>query len=119
MCIDVIASVLNIVLDHKDRALGPKLALGDRLDHLAQGCIVLSDHGRRSQLANPSPCSVVVGQVHGNEMRQVVFGLELLESLDKGLGSIQIAVVQVVRAVVGIKVTFEHRYLGTRRFARL
>lgn len=35
MSIDMITAVLDIVLDYKDRALGPELALGDRFDDFA------------------------------------------------------------------------------------
>ena len=119
MGIDVVAAVLDVVLDDEDRALRPKLALGDRFDHLAQSGIVLGDHGRRGQFTNPGSCGMVVGQVHGDEARQIVLGFELLQAFGKRLGAIEIAVVQVVGTVVRIEMAFEDRDFSPRWFTGL
>ena len=76
--IDVIASVLNVILNDENRTRRPILALRYRFNHLTQRRIILRNHRRRGQLANPRSAGVIVRQMHGDELWQVIFSFKLL-----------------------------------------
>jgi hypothetical protein len=85
MCVDVVGAVLGVVLDHENRERGPERALRQRLDHSADGEVVLRDVRARRESADLRARRVIVRQAQHDQARHLVALLESGELREKRL----------------------------------
>ena len=71
MAVDVVEAGLGIVFHDEDAGLRPEFAVGDSLDDLAEGEIVVGDLGARGGIA----AGVIVGEMDEEEVGPVAGAL--------------------------------------------
>ena len=62
---------------------------------------------------------MIISQMHRDKIRKILFFLKLLQPFDERRCAIEIAIIEIVGAIVGIKVTFEDRDFRPRWIPRI
>src|SRR5579862_3444936 len=83
MRIDVIGTILSVILYNENRRIIPIRAMRDRIRHSPDCQIIVGDGGSRSGPPCSGSASVVVWEIHLNELRQFLAGAARFHKLIK------------------------------------